>query len=74
MLNSCWMIPKPCLFSQAMPGRVEIAISPDRPGRVAFRGSFYPAKLYQTDSDFVLEPGQTCQVVGRESITLLVSA
>jgi hypothetical protein len=73
MFDSRLMVSKPSLFSQAIPGKVEVAIAPDQPGRVAFRGSFYPAKLYQTNTDIILEPGQTCQVIGRESITLLVA-
>lgn len=39
--------------------------------RVAFQGSFYPARLHQSLSADV-DIGQTCQVIGYEGITLLI--
>lgn len=62
----------PKLFPKPVMGRVEVEISPQSPGRVAFNGSVYPAKLYSGETEVTLEPGDFCQVVGRESITLLV--
>lgn len=53
-------------------GVVERAISPSTPGRVYFKASYWPARLFQPDANSDLPPGAPVEVVGRESLTLLV--
>lgn len=53
-------------------GVVERAISPLTPGRVYFQASSWPARLFQPDANSDLLPGAPVEVVGRESLTLLV--
>ncbi|MBZ8179581.1 MAG: NfeD family protein [Oscillatoria sp. PMC 1051.18] len=67
------LIPQPVMFEKLISGRVTVAIAPDKPGRVAFQGSFYPAKLSNPTCQKTLKPGDICTIVGRESITLLVN-
>ena len=53
-------------------GVVERAITPSTPGRVYFQASYWPARLFQPDANSDLPPGAPVEVVGRESLTLLV--
>lgn len=48
---------------------VEQTIQPGKPGRVRFRGSWWPACCKQ---EIILVPGEMVYVVGRCNITLLV--
>lgn len=59
------------MFSTPLEGIVEKAISCEKL-RVKFRCSYWPAKLYQSNQEMQIAPGQTVDVVGREGITLLV--
>jgi len=60
------------MFPAPLPGIVELALASDRPGRVKFQGSYWPAKLYCAEAVVRLQPEQTVAVVGMEGITLLV--
>ena len=60
------------IFPQQFPGIVEKAITRDRPGRVKFKNSYWPARLHQPDSPTEILPGQLVKVIGREGITLLI--
>lgn len=46
-------------------------IKPGQVGRVKFRGSYWPAKLYQSDK--TIDPGTHVKIVDREGITLIVA-
>ena len=48
---------------------VDSAITPGKPGRVKYRGSWWSAR---TESNVTLNPEDTVVVVGRKNITLLV--
>ena len=60
------------LFAQTDIAEVVKAIAPNRKGRIKFRASFWPAKLY-TNSAVALQPSEQVVVVGRDGITLLVT-
>lgn len=49
--------------------KVEVAICPQRRGRVKFQGSWWPA---QCEQNVVLHRGTIVRVLGIENITLLV--
>lgn len=59
-------------FPAPLPGIVEEAISLNTPGRVKFKSSYWPARLYQVENEIVLCPDQFVNVIGREGLTLLV--
>lgn len=52
--------------------RVDKTITGCEPGRVYFQGTYWPAKLKQPNYTVQLFPGTKVQVLGRESLTLLV--
>jgi membrane protein implicated in regulation of membrane protease activity len=58
------------LFPQPEIGIVEVAIAPNQPGRIAYKASSYPAKLYNCNSQLL--PNTKVAVIGRENITLLI--
>ncbi|MCU0523822.1 MAG: NfeD family protein [Elainella sp. Prado103] len=65
------------LFAQPGIGEVVKAIAPNRRGRVRFRASFWPARLYSETSPHSSAqvpalPTEKVAVVGRDGITLLV--
>lgn len=60
------MLPKP------QRGTVEKEIAPYQSGRVQAMGSYWPAKLYQPDSQAYLLAGDSVLVVAMQGITLLV--
>ena len=62
------MFPKPSI------GTVEQTITHHQSGRVKFQASYWPARLYQSDSPPAVFPGERVKVVGRQGITLLVVA
>ena len=61
----------PQMFAKPLPGIVDETIAPDQPGRVKFKATYWPAKLFR-GYDLTLEPGQKVLVIGRQGITLLV--
>ncbi|WP_246843983.1 NfeD family protein [Hydrocoleum sp. CS-953] len=61
----------PKMFSKPQPGIVDEKITPDEPGRVKFKATYWPAMLFRGYS-MTLEPGQEVAVIGRQGITLLV--
>ena len=77
------VLPKKIEFSEPLPGIVQQEITATQPGRVKWRGSFWPAKLYQPELDIwfrssdiletKLSKNQDVSVIGREGITLLVA-
>ena len=60
------------IFSHPGIGSVDWAIAAHCPGRVSFQATTWPAKFYQTDSQAVVQPHQSVQIVGIQGITLLV--
>ncbi|MBF2045962.1 NfeD family protein [Leptolyngbya sp. 7M] len=60
------------LFAQPGIGEVVQMIAPNRRGRVKYRASFWPARLY-SDAYVQAEPSEQVVVVGRDGITLLVT-
>lgn len=65
------------LFAQPGIGEVVQVIAPNRRGRVRFRASFWPARLYsevdrQAQTQYPALPTEKVTVVGRDGITLLV--
>lgn len=50
---------------------VEEEIRPNRPGRVRFQSSWWPAKCVR---EITLQPGEVVRVVSLENITLIVEA
>ena len=61
----------PEMFSKPQPGIVDETITLDQPGRVKFKGTYWPAKLFR-GYDITLEAGQEVLVIARQVITLLV--
>lgn len=59
------------LFPQPYTAEVVQPIAPQQRGRVKFRASFWPARLYQADERQLL-PTERVSVIGRDGITLLV--
>lgn len=53
-------------------GIVERTITPSTPGRVYFQASYWPARFFELDASGDLHPGAPVEVVGRDSLTLLV--
>lgn len=60
------------LFSQPDTGRVEESITPTQPGRVRFKSTSWPARLYCLDDQSTLLPNDLVSVVGRQGNTLLI--
>ncbi|MGB3240432.1 MAG: NfeD family protein [Geitlerinemataceae cyanobacterium] len=60
---------------------VDVTISGDRPGRVKYQSSYWPARFFDSPNDancaiehsIALKPKEEVMVVGREGITLLVT-
>ena len=52
--------------------RVERAITSGRGGRVYFQATYWPARLYQSDSQRTVLPGDMVTIMGRQGLTLLV--
>ena len=56
---------------------VDVTISCDRPGRIKYQSSYWPARFLQPRGDsqekITLKPKEEVMVVGREGITLLVA-
>ncbi|MGB3509449.1 MAG: NfeD family protein [Microcoleaceae cyanobacterium] len=61
----------PKIFSKPQHGVVEEKITPNEPGRVKFRATYWPAVLFG-DYSMTLDPGQEVAVIGHQGITLLV--
>lgn len=59
-------------FSDPIPGTVEQTITSTQPGRVWFQASYWPARIYNSDSQVTLAPNTIVSVVGRQGLTLLV--
>lgn len=53
-------------------GTVERTVKPFYPGRVRFQATYWPARLWDTQSADSLQPGAPVQIVGREGLTLLI--
>lgn len=53
-------------------GIVDVEIRGDRPGRVFFESTYWPAALAKDNLQITVFPGQPVSVVGRSGITLLV--
>jgi membrane protein implicated in regulation of membrane protease activity len=60
------------LFSEPLDGIADETITPKVPGRAFFEGTYWPAQLYDTNSQVILFPGQPLKVIGMNNITLLV--
>lgn len=64
------------IFSTPQDGVVEKTITQNRPGRVLFANSFWPAKLYHYEGQPVilmtLLPNEPVSVVGRLGTTIFV--
>lgn len=52
------------LFPEVIPATVEQPIAPYQLGGVKFLGFCWPARLYQPNSQIILEPSQLVRVVG----------
>lgn len=65
------------LFPQPSIGIVEMTISGDRPGRVKYQSTYWPARILHPSSDIqgkmTFKPNEKVMVMGREGITLLVA-
>ncbi|XWK88093.1 MAG: NfeD family protein [Phormidium sp.] len=60
------------MFPEPLIGTVEKRITSNQPGRVKFLGTYWPAKLHQTNKQVTLIPEQTVHIIGIQGITLLV--
>ena len=60
------------LFSQLKTGVVSDRIDADQPGRVWYRATYWPACLYNLETQDILLPNMEVIIVGRRGITLLV--
>ncbi|NET38058.1 MAG: hypothetical protein F6K19_39685 [Cyanothece sp. SIO1E1] len=60
------------LFAKVGIGEVDTIIRTTEPGRVKFEGSYWPAKLYNSDTEITIFPTWPVKVIGRQGITLLV--
>lgn len=63
--------PEITLFSSRGKGVVEETITPEKPGRVRYQATSWPARLYH-DAPVTLLPKDPVYVVGRQGLTLLV--
>lgn len=69
------------LFPTPEIATVDLTISYDRPGRVKYQSSYWPARFFDSNTDsncaieqsIALKPKEEVMVVGREGITLLVT-
>lgn len=71
-MNNLFTVDKPEIFLEPLIGVVDEAIAPQKPGRISFQSSYWPAKLYQFNAPIILLPEQAVKVVGIQGITLLV--
>lgn len=62
------------VFPEPVHGIVDKAIVQGRIWRVKFNGSYWFARLYYPNSQIMLEPGQTVEVLAMQGITLLISS
>lgn len=60
------------MFPEPLIGTVEERITSKQSGRVKFLGTYWPAKLHQTDTQITLIPEQIIHIIGIQGITLLV--
>lgn len=60
------------LFSSSGTGVVEETITPEKPGRVRYRATYWPARLHNKDEQVTLHPKDPVYVLGRQGLTLLV--
>ena len=60
------------MFPASAIGIVAKAIAPDRPGRVRFRASVWPARFYHSGCQVTVFPNDTVTIVGMAGIALLV--
>lgn len=60
------------VFPEPLTGKVEKKISPQETGRVRCLGSFWPARLYQSDCQVTILPKESVNIVAIQGITLLV--
>ena len=60
------------IFPSPVKGIVEKEIFGNQSGSIKYDGSFWRAKLHQTDDIKNIPVGQTVSVIGREGNTLLV--
>jgi len=65
------------LFPQPEIGIVEMTISGNRPGRVKYQSTYWPARFLNPSCDpqgkMTFKPNEKVMVVGRKGITLLVT-
>lgn len=69
---SCFTVYSLELFPSAVTGLAVQPISLKVSGRVSYRASSWPARLYQVKKDCLVYSGQAVKIVGREGITLLI--
>lgn len=60
------------VFPEPLRGTVDKTISPQKAGRVKCLGSFWPARLYQSDCQMTIMPEESVNIVAIQGITLLV--
>jgi len=60
------------LLPEVLTGVVVRVITEERPGRVKFRGSYWPAALYQDEEQIVILPDERVNIIAMQGITLLV--
>lgn len=53
-------------------GRIDRQVTAQRPGRVYFYATYWPARLSPTATLNELQPGDPVEVVDRDGLTLLV--
>lgn len=72
VMNTRFLFDQPKFFPHTELGIVSAKITSKRNGRIKFRGSYYPAQIYQPEEDIQLEPEALVTVIGQISITMLV--
>ncbi|MFB2877034.1 NfeD family protein [Floridanema aerugineum] len=60
------------MFPEPLIGTVEERITSNQSGRVKFLGTYWPAKLHESDREITLIPEETIHIIGIQGITLLV--
>ncbi len=71
-MNNSFTVDKPEIFSEPLIGIVDEAIAPQQPERIRSHSSYWPAKLFPSNSPIILSPEKNVKVVGVQGITLLV--